>query len=338
MLRSITGRRLGGLALVALLAAGGPLMARQQRTPDTPRDADRPADRADRGGDRDRPTTDQEGDRLQVHPEGWAQVAIDYDGDGRVDRVETIFLLDLEQASRASAIRRQMMSGAMNSSPAAGAGRRAIDRVTGTLTGLHETTLAGMGDEPHLLGRVETDEGRKARVHLGAKSKIDEAGIEEGDTVTVAGVRGLINDRPMLMARRVESNGRFVDVELPEDRALRRIQGEVVSTRTIDAGDRGGTLVVATLKLRNGREYPAILGPEGTLGDVELADGDTLTLLARPGRLNGQPALIAEQLRAGDRTIVVEEPDRSDFGRSGDQRQSPSNQPSRSNQPERSQD
>ena len=66
--------------------------------------------------------------------------------------------------------------------------------------------LAGMDGE-HVMARVETQNGRTAKVHLGPKDALSDMKLKEGSQITVTGSRGLINDQPMLMARRVEADG-----------------------------------------------------------------------------------------------------------------------------------
>jgi len=270
---------LGGTALSLAIGAMVPLAAQQSDQPQGQDDEQQQQQQQQRRQRRERQqqrAEQQRGQRRQpgraggrpairVEPEGWVEVMVDYAGDGRVDRVETIYVLDLERATQASAMRRRgrpMPSGQpIGQVPLRRIGRPAGGAVQGTLKNLTETKLTGMGNQPHLLARVETEQGRTVRVHLGAKSALKDLDLQEGDTVTVHGARGLINDRPMLMATRVETDGRYADVRMPRDRALRRFHGEIAALRTTSLKGKDEDYVVARMRVQRAREYPAILGP-----------------------------------------------------------------------------
>lgn len=250
---------------------------------------------------------------LRLAPEGWVRVGTDYDGDGRFDAVETIYVFDLEQARQSSANRRQgggrgpMMMGPGMAGTSGGGSSQGRSSIEGTIKQVRPLQMAGMSEE-HLLARVETGGGRTAKVDLGPKSKLESLGLKEGSKVSVRGDRGTIDDRPILMARRVESGDKAVDVEMPDDRFLKRVRGKILSTRTVKFRNRDGEHVVAHLRARSGREATAILGPQSRLSELDLTQGDEVAILARPGSLNGRPALVAEQVRSKDRTVEIDRP------------------------------
>jgi len=74
------------------------------------------------------------------------------------------------------------------------------------------------------------------------------------------------------------------------------------------------------MSLDDGARAPALLGSQSQLADLGLRDGDEVTLLARPGRLNGRPALVVEEIRTKDRTVSIRKPgaeDQDDFETEG---------------------
>jgi len=236
-------------------------------------------------------------------PEGYVRIWTDTDGDGRFDSVETIYAFDLEQARRSSADRRGGGPGGMQGGEEGGMWIE--ERVEGKIRDLKHIRLYGMGEE-HTLARVETREGRTARVDLGPRKALAGLNLKDGDQVSVAGLPGLINDREVLMASRVESGGKTVQVEPTAARSLQRVKGQVTGIRTAKFRGREGDQIIADLRLHSGRRETVILGPRSSLSDLEIKRGDELAVLVRPGRLNGNSALVAEQVRAGDRTIEIQ--------------------------------
>ena len=258
---------MGGMTLALALSTAIPTFA-QERDQDQPRQSpeararqrqrqSEAAPEANSGersntqsGDRQRPRRgqgDQQAARqsnVRMVPEGWVRVGTDYDGDGRFDAIETIYVFDLEQARQSSANRRQgggPMTGRI------GPGRPGypprISRVEGKIRNMKTVKLAGMDGE-HVIARVETQEGRTARVHLGTKEALSILNLKEGSQVTVTGSRGLVNDQPMLMAQSVGSGDNTLEVKLPEDRRLKRVRGQLISTRTTKFNDRQGEQVI----------------------------------------------------------------------------------------------
>ena len=203
-------------ALAAFVGASV-LLPAQERRGETPA---RPGRTADQGQDRlnqnrVRPQQDRtrqnrmQQDRTQqspatamLKPTGFIRIAADYDGDGQYDVVETIYAMDYVAARDAS---RQRMD-SMNRRPRS---------VNGELTNLKQIELSGYGG-PHMVGRVRTDRGTAAKVDFGPVAQVESLGMTEGDRVDVEGRRGRINDKAMLLATKITSDGKTVQVDRPE--------------------------------------------------------------------------------------------------------------------------
>ncbi len=295
-----------GLGVAALLLTAGlttPASA-QDRDQGDQGDADQPTTRSqgrqpgrsaqNRGQGRQRGQSGQTDVRLV--PEGWVRVGTDTDGDGRFDRVETIYVFDLEEARARSASRRQ---GGQDQ------GQSQNVHIEGKVRDMMTHRLAGMGED-HQFARVETESGRTAKVDLGPKSQVSELNLKDGDKITVTGTRGTINDRGVLMAAKVEKGDQSVTLKWPHDRNFTRVRGEILRTRTSKFRNRDGEHVVAQMRLRSGRTADVILGPKSQLSDVDLEEGSRLSLLVHPGRLNGNSAFVADAIRCGDQTIQIE--------------------------------
>lgn len=269
----------------------------------------------------------QEGYYFQ--PEGWARIGIDYSGDGIVDRYEYIYIPDLDQALARSAQREsgeRMSRYQREVPPPSGyyvprgtyqggtAGHsvpvRPMDTVTGTLRDLKQFRLAGVNQE-HLLARVDTPDGRTARVDLGPVETVSGLNLKDGDRITVAGNRGTIDDTEMLMAQRIEAAGRTVTVDLPYDRRLGRYSGEVVDVRTASFSRvNGPDHVFVRVRLDRGVTTAVDLGPANQLGNLDLNTlvGKEISFLGHPAYIRNKMALVAEELRVDGQTYTINWP------------------------------
>lgn len=238
-------------------------------------------------------------------PSDWFDVSpgISYeDGDGRFEQVRYIFAYDLDRATRSSDLRREQ------------AIRRDVDRrtrgphmVSGELADLTTLKLSGF-QQDHLLARVKTKEGRTARVDLGPKNKYADFQLEEGDKVRVMGVRGRINDKPVLLARHVETDRGTVRIHRPAGMSMKRFDGTLLSLRSARFRNVQEPQVIAKFKTDQGRTFSAILGSKSQLNKLDLSEGDEVALLATPSRLQGRPILVARQIRTGETTLAVSPP------------------------------
>jgi hypothetical protein len=75
-------------------------------------------------------------------------------------------------------------------------------QLRGELEAWQRKNLEGQRDA-HTLVRMRLENGRSAIVNLGPNVDLARLDLEQGDRITVQGVRGMINGRPVVMAQRV---------------------------------------------------------------------------------------------------------------------------------------
>lgn len=290
-------------ACLAFLTFPGAVQAQQAGQPGTqPESGPKPASNT--------------GMEQEAVPEGWVRIATDTNGDGRYDRVEMIYVQDLEAARRNSARRARGGNPARNQ----GAIREGTVQAEGEIESLYNIELVGMEGEQkdHQLVRIKTDQGHNIRVDLGPRSGLSGLDLAKGQTISVRGTVGTINDRPVLMAEQVSSGGKSVTVLLPDGLSHQRFQVQVLETRAVRLQEVDGEQVIARLHLLNGGTIEALLGPKDKLAPLDIQVGDTVELLAHLGRVNFTPVLIAEQLHHGDKLVSIDRPRRGQ-GQTGEQ-------------------
>ena len=320
------------LLLTGLCASltASPAMAQQNQSGQSDRqDQSRSQSQSRDGSQRD--------SQLRASPSGWIRVATDYDNDGTFDAIETLYIYDLERARQSSRERANREAGNMRGSDRdsgmerwdnmdrqgqdgqrgryARSDRRQSDRsgrmrtyeqrresVSGEIQNLKTQGMTGM-DSKSVMARIKTEEGRTARVCLGPQDKLDKLDLEEGDQITVEGVRGRVNDRTVLMARKITSDDQEVEVKMPDSRRMKRVRGEIISKRNAKFRNQDEQHVVAKVRLVSGKQEMVNLGPKSKIEKLELSQGDDVSMIVRPGRINGEPALIAQQVSSGDESI-----------------------------------
>ncbi|KAA5545477.1 hypothetical protein FYK55_07465 [Roseiconus nitratireducens] len=277
---------------------------------------------------------------MNLEPAGWVRIAADYDNDGQYESIESIYVYDLERARQDSRnranrqanrqARQQQDRGqqdqnsrwngrngqsneesytAMNRSTDSTANaKQRSESVEGKIVEKRMEDFAGI-DGKQVIARVKTDDGRTAKVCLGPASKLKPLDLQQGDRVSVQGERGRINGKTVLMAQKVSSGGDNVSVELPSSRFLKRVRGEVLQSRKAKFRGQDERHVVARVRLVNGKSELVNLGPVSKLNSLDLENGDRVSLLVRPGRINGTPAMIAEQVRNDGETVELPRPD-----------------------------
>lgn len=190
-------------------------------------------------------------------------------------------------------------------------GRSGDDRVmqlTGKISETKTGKLAGKKD-PFLMAHIDTDDGSRACVVLGPEKKLSDWNLRQGDELKVRGVKARLNDRAVVMADKVMHDGKTVSVDLPPAQRLKRAKGEVTDLRTVRFRNFGQPFVVAEIETPNQKRQVVNLGPKDNLNQLNLSVGDEIRILAREGRVNGESAMIAQQINAEDRTVTVPRPE-----------------------------
>ena len=279
-----------------------------------------------------------DGARYRISPSGWIRMAVDYDNDGSFDAVETIYTYDLEKARKSSRDRanreaqksanaqRSQRDGQLASSQGSRDERQAGSRgqssaddrsasnqqrepISGEIIQLQRQTLSGM-DEPCVIARVRADNNRSAKVLLGPRSKLQKLKLAEGDRVSIEGRKGRVNDKSILLASTIESDGKQVSVDMPTSRNAKRIRGELLSMRTAEFQNHDGKFVIAEVQCQNGNQSTVNLGAKSKIDQLNLSEGDELRLIVRPAKMNGKPGMVADEVRANGKSVNVSPPNR----------------------------
>jgi hypothetical protein len=197
---------------------------------------------------------------------------------------------------------------------AAGQRQPAKVRISGTVAEATTFRMAPQGE--HRFAKLKTDAGRSVPVDLGRLSDLESLGqIKDGDQVTVIGSLARVNDRRIVRAERVRMGGETATIATSDDRDVKRVRGKIRALRTARFKGQDQPFQVARVDLRGGRNEVVILGPEDRLETIELESGDEVQLLVRRARYNGNPALVADQVRVDGQLAEISKPEGKAFQR-----------------------
>lgn len=257
----------------------------------------------------------QQSAQWRLKPMGWVTVAVDYNDDDSFDAYETIYYYDLQQAQQRSQQRRGQQGQMANRQQGRQQGRQAGQqpqrvRVQGEVQQRKKLDLVGDQHKDVVVAKLRTQNGKDVSVYLGAVERVSQLDIQQGDQITVEGVKSKINDEPFIIARRVSTGDQSITNPMPRQQGLRRCEGEIASLRTEKFKGRDGQYLVARLETDQGRTRTVNLGRKDKLERLDLQEGDQITALVRSGRVGGEQALIAQLVRANDRTVDVRSPNR----------------------------
>lgn len=318
---------------------------------------------------------DQQRSYSSFNPQGWVSVATDFDQDGQYDKVQTIHYQDLQEALRLSEQRlAQGTQGSMDPYSSSSSSRSfgmtggrgqsqsqneqwwtemgsqdsfgmhdmhdmqemhahgRTARITGEL--LDKRTVM-IGGKEHLVAQIRNSQGGTAKVCLGEARNLRPLGLQMGDWMIVDGIRSRLNDRPIIMAQRIEAKGQVAFADLPPRGNMQgmqttqymqnmqgpqsmqsmqnmqfrpnteHIQGELISKQIRRFQNRAGEYVVARVRTDDGMIRTVNLGPQWRLNQLYLQQGDEVAVTGQRGRINGEPAVIADRVRANDQTVIV---------------------------------
>jgi len=245
--------------------------------------------------------------------EGWGRggrsddrrvaVGYDWDRDGRFDDFELISANELKRARQRSREHQepgQAWRGGeeWGQKPMAGP----TQQVRGEIASLKTVDVVGLR-QSYVVALVEKPSGQIVHVLLGPRRQISDLDLQQGDRIQVIGRPGMLNDRSVLVAGRINSNGQSASVGMPPGSGeLRRFDGTIESVRIGTSRRTGSRHLFAKVRLDNGQTALVNFGLVGRVQDADLQPGDFVAFLARETTANDHPCLRVAEFHTGGET------------------------------------
>jgi len=216
----------------------------------------------------------------------------DTDGDGRFDKVDFVYFNRVAKPNESD--RPQEVGRTVAAAPTQ-AGRR--HRVSGEITGSKEVLVRGA---PHLVVILDSEDQGRLVVDLGPQRDLRDLNLSTGREITVAGPNARVGDKRVLVAQQLDVGDDSLAIR--RDRSM--IRGEIV--RFSRAKIRQTQHLVATIRTEDGRRQRVDLGPERSLGELNLKAGDDIVVSGPTVQTEDYRILMAQLLQAGDRTVAIQ--------------------------------
>ncbi len=177
-------------------------------------------------------------------------------------------------------------------------------RIQGEIRDLQTFSVNGA---QHVFAKIDTQAGRTIRVDLGPRSQLQNVNLREGANLTVWGHRGTVDGRTVLLAQRIQANGRTAMVQRQQAQDGRvRLTGTIEQTKTIRT-QQGNQHLVARIQTDDGRTSWVDLGPQQDLRRLNLQQGAEINVLGYELVRGGRPvAVVATDVSANNRQLTLD--------------------------------
>jgi hypothetical protein len=171
---------------------------------------------------------------------------------------------------------------------------------------------------------LDTSDGRQIPVNIGSITDIEGVVIKSGQPLRVRGKEVRIGDEVLFQADRLETDGRPIvvvrheqpDIEIApvirvesDDSTWRRYSGRIVDEKTLDIRNSDRERMLVLLERDDGQRVVVDLGDEDRLDEVDLDEGDAVTVEGHLMRVGGRDVLMAERIGTEDgSTAIAPEP------------------------------
>lgn len=177
--------------------------------------------------------------------------------------------------------------------------------IAGEILELREVRLLGQ-EQPHLLARVDVQGREVVQADLGRRDQLARLNLTEGDSVTLVGVPAQLDERPILVATRVEAKQDSVQIDRSLMQSMNKFSGTIEDTRYAQYEGEGAEHLVAKVRVQDGTLILLDLGAASALEDVDLSPGTPVAFVARIGTINDRRAYFAEDLRVRDSREAIQ--------------------------------
>lgn len=276
--------------------------------------------------------------RTRIQPDAVTIVGIDLDHDGRTDTVYRISRFDFEQLREQARLEKES-GGSGSGASLMQTSMQGQTRLSGTIEATKTARLEGM-PRAHTVAKIRKDNGDIAFADFGP-ADLNQVQLQEGDKVEASGRIMIINDRPVLFANRLETDEGAVNIQRgrgmgqgmqatrqgrgqgrgmmqrqqqPQEPRMqsaaygdqREIEGRITSKEQLKIGNSQPYTLVK-VRTSRGEEHLVNLGPQQQLRDLNIEQGDTITVKARGIQLLGETMYIADEIEADGRTKQIQQ-------------------------------
>jgi hypothetical protein len=197
-------------------------------------------------------------------------------------------------------------------------------RFDGTIDGFKKVSLIdrkGVKDD-HTFVKVSLKNGQSRIVSLGNSKDLGDLDLSKGDKISVSGQMVKLDGKKIILADTLRSGGDSHSFAGSNQPNLKNRSGQAAHAGMVT---RSGTLEDATkvkldkqkrdenlivrLEMEDGTSCVADLGPNTTMEELNLDEGDTVWIKGKKRQINGKTLIVAKQLRIDGRQQGIRDSD-----------------------------
>jgi hypothetical protein len=203
--------------------------------------------------------------------------------------------------------------------------RNAQQTIRGTIDSVRQADWASSDDgrEQRCIVRLQLENGRTEFVDVGSQSKLRNMDLNSGDQIQLKGSYTTVDGRRVFLADQIRVDGKTFtlqrnaenqssqfaqDRSARSDRPAQTVQGTIQGFHHIylrPSQGRREQHSLVKLRLQDGRTLVVDLGRKKDLDDLDLQQGDKITLHGRQGTIDGRSVFFADRVRAGGQTLRI---------------------------------
>lgn len=190
-----------------------------------------------------------------------------------------------------------------------GRGQRVL--LSGKIAGFRKANVRrGNRSDEFTVVKLHLSDGRSALVDLGRHSNLDRLDLKEGDKIIAGGVRRSINGQQVILAEKIKVDGKFYDIRRVEKGSRRSAKsytfsGTIEDTKQMTTRGIRGVVNLLRVRLKDGERVIINLGPNTTLQDLDVQQGDWIRVQGQQGIINNSPVLFATSVSAHGKTHEI---------------------------------
>lgn len=162
-----------------------------------------------------------------------------------------------------------------------------------------QTKKVAVQDTRHLIVELKRDGGQSYLIDLGPTDRLSAQEPRQGDQISAKGIMTQVGDRRVLLAKSITRDGQTHNI----DRAAKEFDGTIQKVKTAKVRGREHQLVVLE---SDDQQRLVDLGPSDRLTDLELKQGQSLTVQGPRVQANDRTLVIAQRVSQGDESLQVD--------------------------------
>ncbi len=197
-------------------------------------------------------------------------------------------------------------------------------RVSGEIERAKKVELRGKNQE-HVAVMLTTEHGGHIVADLGPGRNLRDLELTTGDWISARGPIMRINDQLVMIAKEVEADGQVVQIRRPfpgghqssqqaqtqsgqtsQQASRQTLSGQVQTVKELKVKGTGKTHQLVRVKTQEGQQIVADLGTKRELRELNLTNGQQVTIQGRQLRVNGKPFLLADQISTDGKTVQID--------------------------------